>query len=62
MLKRTFSNAMQKVILLKDLPGRGFRGEILKVKPKFAKISLLRYHDAVPFFPGRREIMFPDFD
>ncbi len=48
--------------MLKDLPGRGFRGEIVKVKPKFAKISLLRYHDAVPFFPGRREIMFPDFD
>ena len=62
MIKRAFSNAMQKVILIWDLPGRGFRGEIIEVKPKFAKINLLRYHDAVSYFPGWREIMFPDFD
>lgn len=53
---------MQKVILLKDLPGWGFKGEIIKTKPKYATNHLFKSHLAIEFFPGRREILFPEFN
>lgn len=62
MLKRFFSQTFQKIILLKDISGWGYRGEVIQVKPKHAQLEFIRKLYGVYFYPGRRELMFPEYD
>ena len=50
------------VILLKDFNQLGKRGEIVNMKPKKAKLHFLDKSLGVKAFPGRRTVMFPEFD
>eukprot|EP01017_Pseudomicrothorax_dubius_P044245 TRINITY_DN7457_c0_g1_i6.p1 TRINITY_DN7457_c0_g1~~TRINITY_DN7457_c0_g1_i6.p1 ORF type:complete len:241 (+),score=75.35 TRINITY_DN7457_c0_g1_i6:125-847(+) len=55
-----FSKSISEVILLQDVEGLGFEGQIVKVQPGYAFNVLIKKHKAVYNFPFMRERIFPD--
>ena len=60
--KFLFARYEVPIILVQDSPPLGFKGEIVTMKPKRAKLEFLDKKLAVKYFPGRREYMFPEYD
>lgn len=58
-MARPFSYSKVKVILVEDFPSIGFEGEVVDVKPKYARDFLIPNRLAVYEFPGVYNRLFP---
>ncbi|KAL4481418.1 hypothetical protein ABPG72_010571 [Tetrahymena utriculariae] len=57
---RTFTRRNIQVLMMEDFPSVGFEGQVVNVKPGYARQSLIPKNLAVYNFPGVRERLFPN--
>lgn len=55
-----FTRRNVSVIMMEDFPSVGFEGQVVKVKPGFARQTLIPKNMAVYDFPGARQRLFPN--